>query len=69
MDEIYVYFVPLPDGVYEMVVPCCDGYTVYIDERLDETERVKKYKHALDHIQNRDHEKSDVQSIEARAHM
>lgn len=68
MDEIFVYFAPLPDGVHEMVVPCLEGYTVYIDEKQDDFGRAKSYLHAIDHIRGNDHEEMDVQSIEALAH-
>ena len=68
MDDIFVYFAPLPDGVHEMVVPCLEGYTVYIDEKQDDFCRARSYLHAIDHIRGRDHEKEDVQSIEAFAH-
>ena len=68
MDDIFVYFAPLPDGVHEMVVPCLEGYTVYIDENQDDFGRARSYLHAIDHIRENDHEKTDVQSIEAHAH-
>lgn len=68
MDNIYVYTVRLPDRVYEAVAPCADGYTVWIDERLDDEHRRKAYKHALWHITNGDFERNDVQEIESQAH-
>ena len=68
MDQIYVYFVKLPFRVNEMVTPCLEGYTVYIDERLDEAHRLEAYRHALEHINHHDFERADVQQIEADAH-
>lgn len=68
MDQIYVYFVKLPLRVSEMVTPCLEGYTVYIDERLDEAHRLEAYQHALEHIKRHDFEKDDVQQIESEAH-
>lgn len=69
MDEnIYVYFIRLPEGINEIVVPCFNGYTVYIDSSLSDYGREKAYKHALHHISNNDFEKADVQEIEAEAH-
>lgn len=65
MDDIFVYLVNLPDGIHEMVTPCCDGFTVYIDSKLTCTERQKAYLHALDHIKRNDFEKENVQEIEA----
>ena len=68
MDEIYTYFVPMPAGVHEFVTPCVDGYTVYIDESLDETHRMAAYRHAMKHVNNNDFKKDDAQEVEASAH-
>lgn len=69
MDDVYVYFVQLPNGVSEMILPCLDGgYTIYIDPRLSYQGRVKAYLHALRHIENCDWSKEDVQQIEEEAH-
>lgn len=68
MENVYVYLVKLPPHVNEMVVPCINGYTVYIDETLDDAHRIAAYDHALKHIKNSDFDKSDVQQIEANAH-
>ena len=68
MDNIFTYFVKLPKGVDEVVMPCSDGYTVYIDEALSDTQKLKAYDHALRHIMGHDFEKTDVQEIESRAH-
>ena len=67
-DDIYVYLRPLPEGINELVMPCADGYTVYIADRLDQEHQMKAYEHALRHIANNDFDKSDVQEIEAAAH-
>lgn len=34
MDNVYVYYVKFPEGIKEAVVPCLEGHTIYIDERL-----------------------------------
>lgn len=68
MDDIWIYFISLPDGIAEMVTPCADGYTVYINERLGEEQRITAFKHALKHIENMDFEKHDVQNIETNTH-
>lgn len=68
MDDVYAYLTRLPRGVREMVAPCADGYTVYIDERLSEPARLAAYNHAVLHIRNGDFERYDVQEIEALAH-
>ena len=67
-DEIYTYVTTLPPGVHEIVTPCFGGYTVYIDERLDDGARIDAYQHALRHITGSDFEKTNVQEIEEIAH-
>lgn len=68
MDNIYTYVTSLPNGLNEMILPCLDGYTVYIDDRLSDLGRMEAYQHAIEHILNRDWEKQNVQEIEIDAH-
>ena len=68
MDNIYTYFVELPDGIDEAVMPCLDGYTVYLDPRMSHDMQMEAYNHALFHILNDDFNKQDVQQIESDAH-
>ncbi len=68
MAEVYVYIVDLPDRVDEMVTPCIDGYTVYLNARLTYAGRVRAYHHAMRHIDRNDFEGNDIQEIEMEAH-
>ena len=68
IDNVYVYVIPLPPQIDEMVVPCSDGYTVYISIDLDEAARMEAYNHALGHIRRNDWQKVSVQAIEYEAH-
>lgn len=68
MDNIYTYIVDLPPHITEMVTPCFDGYTIYLDASLSPYGREKAFKHAMWHIRNNDFEKYDVQQIESEAH-
>ncbi len=68
IEDVFVYLVDLPDGINEMVTPCRDGHTIYIDARLDLAHRQKAYEHAMWHIEHNDFQKADVQQIEAVAH-
>jgi hypothetical protein len=68
MAEVYVYIVDLPDRVDEMVMPCIDGYTVYLNARLTYAGRVRAYYHAMRHIERNDFERFDIQEIEMEAH-
>lgn len=67
-DNYYVYITDLPVGVTEMVCPCIDGYTIYIDSKLDHNAQYDRYLHAVHHIVNNDFDKEDIQSIEYEAH-
>ena len=68
MDDIYIYITNLPDGLNEAVLPCADGYTVYINEKLDHLHRSKALHHAMQHISNNDWGKTNIQDIEGNAH-
>lgn len=68
MPDAYTYVVPLPDGITEIVTPCSDGFTIYINLKLDEQQRKNAYNHAVRHILRGDFEKIDVQEIESNAH-
>lgn len=68
-EDIFVYHVPLPDGVNEMVTPCLDGYTLYLDDSLTYEKRLEEYRHAVgEHVEKNQFEDADVQKIETKAH-
>lgn len=69
--DITVHLIDFPKGkkVHEAVTENDDGsYSVFIDSRLSNDGQLREYKHALNHIENGDFEKPDVQLIEAAAH-
>lgn len=68
MTEIFVYLVDLPDRIDEMVTPCLDGYTIYLNAKLTYRGRIKAYMHALEHVERNDWDKTEVQQIEYEAH-
>lgn len=69
MDDVYLYRLDLPSGVHEMVAPCTDGsYTVYVSTRDTCERQLESYRHAIRHVQRRDHEGGDVQAVEMVAH-
>lgn len=45
-----------------------DSYTILLNSRLSHERQLEAYNHALNHINNRDFEKTDVDEIEANAH-
>ena len=67
-NEYHIYYVQLPDGFNEAVMPCDDGYTVYIDPRQSEDGMIRSYEHAMRHIKRYDFQKTNVQEIEFEAH-
>ena len=70
MDEIYLYMIDIPGSATEMVVPCCDGYTIYIDVKLSHEEKVEAYHHAMEHIKHDDwHSDMTADQIESRRHI
>ena len=70
MDNIFIYPIDAPTEIGEMVSPCLDGYTVYINQRLSNDGRKRAYRHALNHIRNNDFEGiGSVDEIESNAHI
>ena len=45
-----------------------NSYTIFINRNLSEAKRLKAIQHALEHIKEKDFEKSDVQEIESKRH-
>lgn len=69
MSDYYVYMVPFPDGIREAVTPGYENdYTIYINENLPDEEKLKAYRHAVNHCIRNDFAKENVQEIEANAH-
>ncbi len=73
IDDMYIYYVEFPKDLsreHEMVMPCLDGYTVYINLNLDRQGRLDAIEHAKGHIRagDLDRHDGDVQEIEAKAH-
>jgi hypothetical protein len=68
MDNIFIYYVEFPNNVKEMITPCYDGYTIYINRKLPREARNKAYQHALTHIRNNDFNGANISAIEIRAH-
>lgn len=65
-----IYRLPLASPTGEAVIPNAedDGYSVYLAEDLTDDQARDKALHAIDHVIHNDHEKADVQEIEAAAH-
>lgn len=67
--DVNTFLVNFPSPGKEMVVQNEDGsYTVLINAKLSQDGRIKAYEHALNHINNGDFDKTDVQSIESQTH-
>ena len=45
-----------------------NSYTIFINRNLSEAKRLKAIQHALEHIKEKDFEKSDVQEIATERH-
>ena len=68
MVDVYVYEVDIHGKVSEAVVPCIDGYTVYINRNLPRNRRISALEHAVRHILRGDFEKPDTGEIEEECH-
>lgn len=68
MVDVYVYEVDIHGKVSEAVVPCIDGYTVYINRNLPRNRRISALEHAVRHILRGDFEKADAGEIEVENH-
>lgn len=68
-ESINVVLMDMPIGIEEQVTQNADGsYTVFLNSRYTYEHHVDCLLHALGHVQNRDFEKLDVQTVEAEAH-
>ena len=66
--DVYVHLLDNPYGVKGSVNANRDGsYTILINPRLSWEEQRKTYLHELNHIENSDFERSNVQEIEKRS--
>ena len=66
--EIHTYLVPLPTKTKESIVPCADGYTLYLNDKLSHEQHLISYQHAVGHIDRDDWDREDVQEIESSCH-
>lgn len=69
MDDVFIYYKELPDGINEAVMTCTGGYTVYIDPRQSQEGIINSYLHALRHIYGVDFDLMNVMEIESKAHV
>lgn len=68
-DDVFVYYVPFPDGVHSVCTPCVDGYNIYINDKLSSMEAQAAYIHELIHIDHGHFERDiDVDEIERETH-
>ena len=55
--------------VNEAVTENEDGsYTIFVNNNLCDSKRIRAIKHAIDHIVNKDFGRDDIQEIEAESH-
>ena len=66
--NVWIYPVDLKGAAKAFVMPCVEGYTVYIDRNLPKDEQIAAARHELKHIEGNDFEKENVQEIEAERH-
>jgi hypothetical protein len=68
-DEIYVHIIDMEYGITEQVVKNEDNtYSVFLNARYSYEYHLWAYRHALKHINEKDFEEFDTQSIEHKTH-
>lgn len=66
---INVIYLNMDHGIHEQVTQNHDGsYTIFLNSRDSRETNLQWYRHALSHINGHDHEKDDIQQIEADCH-
>lgn len=68
MSMIKVIYADLPPRVKGFTVLKDDYYTIVLNHNLTREQNEVTYRHELKHIENKDFEKINIQSIEALAH-
>ena len=69
MDDLNVQIIDMDTAMAERVTLNADGsYTIFLNARLNHEQQISAYEHALEHINNCDFEKQNVQEIEYAAH-
>ena len=67
--QINIRIMPLPGKIQSFVVYKDDFYTIVVNECLNQTARMKAYRHELEHIENGDFDSDESTGIiEIRAH-
>lgn len=67
-DDVFVYMIDIPGKTNEMIAPCQDGYTVYIDDRLSPQGKLRAYYHAIGHPADYERDDLTADEIEAMRH-
>lgn len=61
MNDIIVRIVPLPRGARGATIPDENGdYNIYISERLDPEDRVRVFRHEIEHIRRLHFQREDA---------
>lgn len=67
--SIFIYCIDLPPHIHEMVVPGMENdFTIYLDIKQDQNQRIKSFIHAMKHIDRGDFDEDNVQTIEINNH-
>ena len=69
-ENITVQLIDMEIGIHEQVIKASDEhYTILLNARDADNQRVAAYEHAIKHLKDDDFEKDDVQKIETEAHL
>ena len=69
-EDYHVQLIDMEYGIHEQVVKASDGHhTILLNARDAQNQRLIGYKHAIEHLNSNDFEKTNVQKIETEAHL
>lgn len=69
MEEINVQLLNMDTKIPEQLIKNDDdSYTIFLNARLSQENRLKSYCHALQHIRENDFEKNNASAVEISAH-
>lgn len=69
MNDVYTCMKNMPPSIAGFTVSNPDDtYTIVLNARMTNERLMEAYRHEIEHIENNDFEKYDVQEIEQNAH-
>lgn len=69
-EDYHIQLIDMEYGIHEQIAKASDGHhTIFLNARDAHNQRLIGYKHAIEHLNRKDYEKTNVQKIETEAHL